>query len=63
MNQTGLPRPSLSAVSTKKIEARFDGGRLSSDGGVVLLCEADRRLRLCERLAGRVSATKRWYHG
>ena len=52
MNQTSLPLPSLSAISTKKIEAKFDGGRLSSDGGVVLLREADRRLRLCERLAG-----------
>jgi len=52
MNQIPLPLPTLSAISAKKIEAKFDGGRLSSDGGVMLLREADRRLGLCERLAG-----------
>jgi hypothetical protein len=31
--------------------AAFDGGRISSDGGVVLLAGADRRLRLIDMLA------------
>ena len=52
MEQTTLPLPTLSALTGKKIDARLDGGRLSSDGGVVLLSEGDRRLELCERLAG-----------
>ena len=52
MDQITLPLPTLSALTGKKIDARFDGGRLSSDGGVVLLSEADRGLKLCERLAG-----------
>ena len=32
--------------------AAFDGGLISSDGGLVLLREAERRLRLAETLAG-----------
>ena len=31
--------------------ARFDAGRLTSDGGLVWLAEADRALGLCEALA------------
>jgi hypothetical protein len=39
------------AVSRKKITAAFDGGRLSSDGGVLLLAFAERRLGIATRLA------------
>src|SRR6266849_926676 len=39
------------AVRRKKITAAFDGGRISSDGGVMLLAQADRRLGIAERLA------------
>ncbi|QRM32185.1 IS1380 family transposase [Microvirga sp. VF16] len=39
------------AVSRKKITAAFDGGRLSSDGGVMLLAQAERRLGIAARLA------------
>ena len=39
------------AVDRKKITAAFDGGRLSSDGGVMLLSQAERRLGLAERQA------------
>jgi hypothetical protein len=39
------------AVGRKKITAAFDGGRLSSDGGVMLLARAERRLGIAERLA------------
>lgn len=42
---------SFPAVARKKITADFDGGRLSSDGGVMLLAMADRRLGIAERLA------------
>ncbi len=35
----------------RRVTARFDGGRISSDGAAVLLGEVDRRLRLLDRLA------------
>jgi hypothetical protein len=35
----------------KQMVGRFDGGRVSSDGGAVLLAEADRRLGLTAQLA------------
>jgi hypothetical protein len=42
---------SFPAVSRKKVTAAFDGGRITSDGGVLLLAEADRRLGLADKLA------------
>src|SRR5258707_6129046 len=39
------------AVCRKKITAAFDGGRISSDGGVMLLAQAERRLGIADRLA------------
>ena len=39
------------AVSRKKIKAAFDGGRLTSDGGVMLLAMADRRVGVAEKLS------------
>ena len=38
----------LPAACRKKVTAAFDGGLISSDGGLVLLREAERRLRLAE---------------
>jgi hypothetical protein len=46
-----LPLPGLSPICGKPVVARFDGGRLSSDGGVLLLAEVERRLGVAERLA------------
>jgi hypothetical protein len=43
--------PGLSPIEGKEIVARFDGGRLSSDGGLLVLREIERRLKLAERLA------------
>ena len=42
---------SLPAISPKKVIAAFDGGRLSSDGGVALLALAEKRVGIIERLA------------
>ena len=42
---------SFPAVQRKKITAAFDGGRITSDGGVMLLAQAERRLGIAERLA------------
>jgi len=41
---------SLPAVCRKKVSIAFDGGRLSSDGGVLLLREVERRLGVAARL-------------
>ncbi len=46
-----LPLPGLSPVCGRPVVACFDGGRLSSDGGILLLAEVDRRLKIAERLA------------
>ena len=41
----------LPSGQRKKVSAAFDGGLISSDGGLVLLREAERSLRLAETLA------------
>jgi hypothetical protein len=46
-----LPLPGLSPIDGKGIVARFDGGRLSSDGGLLVLREIERRLGIADRLA------------
>ena len=35
------------AIGRKKLTAAFDGGRLTSNGGVLLLAAAERRLGIC----------------
>ena len=47
-----LPLPGLSPVSGKSVVAKFVGGLLSSDGGVLMLREVEQRLRVADRLAG-----------
>jgi hypothetical protein len=42
----------LPAVCHKKVSVAFDGGLLSSDGGVLLLREVERKLGVAARLAG-----------
>ncbi len=47
-----IPLPfNLPAVARKKVSAAFDGGRITSDGGVMLLAHAERRLGIADRLA------------
>src|SRR6266705_792391 len=43
--------PGLSPVAGKAIVARFDGGKLSSEGGLLALREIEDRLGLADRLA------------
>src|SRR5512134_3287413 len=43
--------PGLSSVAGKEIVARFDGGQLSSDGGLLMLRAIEQRLKVAERLA------------
>src|SRR5271167_3374978 len=42
---------SLPSICQKKVTAAFDGGLISSDGGVLLLAGADKRLGLIDTLA------------
>ena len=46
---------SLPSVGRKKITAAFDGGRISSDGGVMLLALAERRMGIADRLAAEIT--------
>ena len=41
----------LPSTGGKKVTAAFDGGLISSNGGVLLLAGADKRLGLIDRLA------------
>jgi len=51
MNETIAYLPGLSPVAGKNVCARFDGGRLSSDGGVLLLREIETGLGLAALLS------------
>lgn len=52
MTECTQQRLDLGRWSGREAVGRFDGGEQSSDGGLVLLREADLRLRMLERLAG-----------
>src|SRR5437870_5910944 len=41
----------LPSVHRKKLTVDFDGGNQSSDGGLLLLRQAERKLGVCRRLA------------
>ena len=43
--------PGLSPIQGKSVVARFDGGQLSSEGGLLALREIERRLGIADRLA------------
>lgn len=51
MNSHTLLPIDLPSVARKKVTAAFDGGLISSDGGVALLAQAERRLDLANKLA------------
>ena len=46
MDDSTPPLPGLSLVAGKSVVAKFDGGSLSSDGGVLALREVEQRLRV-----------------
>jgi hypothetical protein len=52
MDEDNLLPFSLPAICRKKVSVAFDGGLLSSDGGVMLLRDVERRMGLAELLAG-----------
>ncbi len=49
--ETTPPLPGLSPVAGKSIVARFNGGQISSDAGVLVLREVEQRLGVAECLA------------
>ena len=51
MSDLMLPLPGLSPVNGKALSARFDGGALTSDAGLLALREVERRLDVAGRLA------------
>ena len=51
MTNSMLPLPGLSPVGGKTVVAKFDGGLLSSDTGILVLREVEQRLRVADRLA------------
>jgi hypothetical protein len=46
---------SFPAIGRKKLTAAFDGGRLTSNGGVILLAAAERRIGIADRLAALIA--------
>jgi Transposase DDE domain group 1 len=52
MGEESLLPFDLPTIARKRVSAAFDGGRITSDGGVMLLAQAERRLRIADRLAG-----------
>jgi DDE family transposase len=46
-----IPLPFDLPAVARKVSAAFDGGRITSDGGVMLFAQAERRLDIADRLA------------
>jgi Transposase DDE domain group 1 len=58
--------PGLPAVAGKPVHVAFDGGRLTSDAGILLLAAIEQRLKIAERLAACLEdrrAPERVVHG
>jgi hypothetical protein len=52
MEENNPSFPGMPPICGKPVHITFDGGQLTSDAGVLILAELDRRLRISERLAG-----------
>ncbi len=58
--------PGLAGVAGKPVQVGFDGGRLTSDAGILLLAAIERRLGIADRLAACIEgprAPERVRHG
>jgi hypothetical protein len=55
MTKDSLLPFALPSVQRKKVTAAFDGGRISSDGGVMLLALAERRIGVADKLAAEIA--------
>jgi hypothetical protein len=56
---SGTPRYTFATPSPLPLEAAFDGGRLTSDGGLPWLAEAEAALGLCAAFAARIPEWRR----
>src|SRR5438552_13973456 len=54
MADSATGRPRFTIGTGLRVRATFDAGRLTSEGGLPWLAEADQELGLCARVAGRV---------
>jgi Transposase DDE domain group 1 len=54
MQDSPTSRMRFETPATLALEAAFDGGRLTSDGGLIWLAETDEELGVCERIASHV---------
>jgi hypothetical protein len=52
MEDCATRRMRFETPASLALEATFDGGRLTSDGGLTWLSEVDKELSLCETIAG-----------
>ena len=57
--QSATPMYTFATQTALTLEAAFDGGRLTSDGGLPWLLEADRALGLCQALAACIPEWRR----
>lgn len=51
MGKNTTERIGFTRSKTRRVEADFQGGEVSSDGGLLLLREVDRRLGLTQRVS------------
>ena len=54
MTKDFLPPVFLTPYKGRKVEINFEGGDITSDGGIILLQQMDRKLGLTEKIAGRL---------
>ena len=59
MAHSATRRLQFGTIAKLPLSAAFDAGRLSSDGGLVWLAEADQRLGVCEALAACIADWRR----
>src|ERR1039457_2786398 len=55
MHKNSRKKIRFTSSKRRSVEGRFDGGEVSSDGGLILMREADRRLGLIKSVASRMS--------
>jgi hypothetical protein len=53
-SRSASPKPPFAAAKSKPVTAYFNGGKLTSDAGAILLQLADQQLRLTERIHQRI---------
>lgn len=62
MDNTTTPQLEFAPLKGKRITARFDEPRVSSDGGVLYMREVDRQTGLTDRLVAAISDPRRQSH-